>query len=350
LSKTPPLSNGIQYRCPRCGAGYGLAFIEKKGACIQCGEPFDHKRSDHTPGPVKLPARATILEYLNQDEKDRKAHKIAQETGFSVNTVRRELSQLTKDDLIQRVRRGTYRKKRSKPTHGVGDSDPFKALPRVQNLTFQGPVLFPEGFEKGQGHGDDWDFVFDCPGTPGEVFRIGIRYGTKRNQVTWTVAAPMGLTYYGYKMAIKIVDMYLDCCRGLSTPDEWNILNFELNSDYPGLKIEGANAITQTAFDGTLVKLYNKAYGVRKEVSTRLALGTSADQFASLWQGGLPAFQVTQAVFGVMGEVRRIAGSVDDHARTMDTMMRLQLQTQEALRGIQKILENQAKILENING
>ena len=146
-----------------------------------------------------------ILDYLAAADTPVSCFSVAKSLCFNPNSVRARLSELARAGSVERVAPGLYSINSS---HGVGKP------PRVQNFL---AVAHPSPAVRESGC---WEYRFTGPpgGAEGEV-RLGLRFGRKRNKVTWTVRAPLGLDYYGLMFAYGLVRCVLEG-RGLMVGEE----------------------------------------------------------------------------------------------------------------------------------
>lgn len=265
-----------------------------------------------------LGQKEKIRGYLENMDRPVSPYTISKSLGLNPNSVRARLGDLVKTGRVQRVAPGLYV---IDPTLGVGKP------PLIQNFC---AIVYPRrrltkpllekmvSRDQLQKIGKEYHYVYCFTGPPGGgegLVRLDLGFGVKRNKITWTISAPLGLSYYGFMFAHGLVDSVLES-RGwviLDAPDDeaadydtpgfWLVLRGDLLDDMMGVRIEGANCITLYDFKGNLEKIYNKSYGTRKEVHFNEPRPLS--ELMALWQGGLPNFMVAQAVYDMARNVER---------------------------------------------
>jgi len=229
-----------------------------------------------------LGQKEKIRGYLENLDRPVSPYTISQSLGLNPNSVRARLGDLVKNGQVQRVAPGLYM---IDATLGVGKPPliqnfcaivhPRRRLtkPLLEKLVRRGLL---------QRVGREYHYVYCFSGPPGGgegLVRLDLGFGVKRNKITWTISAPLGLSYYGFMFAHGLVDSVLES-RGWNirdapaeledtdydSPDFWLVLRGDLLDDKMGVRIEGANCITLYDFKGNLEKIYNKSYGTRKEV------------------------------------------------------------------------------------
>ena len=294
-----------------------------------------------------------ILEYLRNIDRPVSPHKISQNLGLKQHTVRARLFELTKNGKVTRVGPSLYT---IDPSIGVGRP------PLIQNfqaIVHPNPRLTKPSMEKLvslnllQKIGTEYHYLYTFQGPPDGpegLVKLGLTFGVKRNKINWTMSAPLGLTYYGFMFAYGLVDVIL-VTRGWNirdSPDDrqsadfkhpnfWLVLKGDLLDDKLGVRIEGANCITLYDFRGNLEKLYNKTYGVRKEVHFNEPRPLT--ELMALWQGGLPNFMVAQSVYDMARNVER----------NTETLKHLYSNQRELTKATNQVLSALFKVLDKIN-
>jgi len=200
--------------------------------------------------------------------------------------------------LLIRESKGYYR---ATSTIGVqAGVEPF----RVQNFrmvaTEVGGERFvaPEGLPYEPHVGFVRDLVLRGLGvTPEDCVRVALQIGRYRGKLTFTIRAPLGLDLYGFQFALAWLDAQLEEL-GICGEVNWRVdRGTELLRDLPGLDMDslGARCITRGEYEGFIEKVYQKAYGVRREV--KLDRVTSLENIEAVLMGGLPTGMLLNASF-----------------------------------------------------
>jgi hypothetical protein len=254
---------------------------------------------------------------------------VAKSLGFNPNSVRGRIGELAREDKIERVSPGFYT---IVPTHGVGK------LPRIQNFT---AVVHPEPPLL---RSEQWEYSFQGPpGGKEGLVRIRLLFGIKRNKVTWTIKAPLGLDYYGLMLAYGLVRNVISS-KGLRFSEDLGadieksrcfvVKNVELLDDKIGLGIEGIKCITFGDLKGNLEKIYEKPYGIRREI--RHTEPRPISELLALYQGGLPNFMIAQSSYD-------LARAVEKNTEILKYIYRNQaeitLKTNEVLKALFRIVD-----------
>lgn len=277
-----------------------------------------------------------ILDFLSSSENPLSPYSIAKALKYNPASTRARLSELAKSGAVERVTRGLYQ---YVPRYGVGKPG------RVQNLlatVTASPPLSREFLEdlasRGiiQKNGNQFTHVYKFTGPPegpeGEV-RQTIQLGLKRNKITWRIRAPLGLDYYGLMFAYGLLRCTL-ARVGQDPSLEFMVKNVELLDDKMGTRMEGITALTFTDFKGNFEKLYNKAYGVRREV--RNTDERPAHELLQLYQGGLPSFMIAQASYDI---ARRVSENSDNIGRLAHEQFKSNKINQAILEALYRIVD-----------
>ena len=247
-----------------------------------------------------------IINFMLNIDRDTTPREIASNIKRNPNSVRSQISKLLRKGTIKKIRHGVYSIIEG---YGVwGRSIPI----RFQNLNFEG---FSAVVEIDKGAVD----IFEFPDINGDMFRIRVSYGFTHKRITWTIKAPIGLDYYGLKLAIRLVDCMI-ASRGYSEVS-WIIGKggWETLQDHMGLRIEGlAKSVTIDDFMGNLLKIYQKSYGVRIEV--RSSHMTDLNTLLALSSGGMPQAQLMQGIHQTNTVINDLGTAIkyrniDDHNR-----------------------------------
>lgn len=254
--------------------------------------------------PESSSMKNKILAFLQASENPLSPFSISKGLKYNPGSVRARLAELADSGQVERVTRGLYQ---YVPRDGVGipgriqnflatvDASPPLSRERLGRLANRGIL---------ERRGNQFYHVYKFTGPPGgeegEV-RQTIQLGVKRNKITWRIRAPLGLDYYGIMFAYGLLRCTL-ARIGQDPGLEFMVKNIELLDDKVGTRIEGIQAVTFTDFKGNLEKLYNKAYGVRREVRDTEA--RPASEILALYSGGLPSFMIAQASYDIARRVQ----------------------------------------------
>ena len=252
-----------------------------------------------------------IKTYLSNSQHDEPAWKIAKDLGANRSSVRVYLSRLEKQGIVERPKTGYYC---IRPDYAVGNNS-LRDL-RLQNLHF-----FVEGFPVRREHNDLND-VIEFPEVSGvDSARVTVEYGWKRHKLHWFVKADAGLDFYGLSLARRLVDLQLRL-RGYDPPVDWLCRDIELLKDTFGkYRTEGLpSCVTFTDVSGMMEKIYNKKYGVRREI--RLTPGAQTlEGITAMMQGGISYGQLIQAVAVTNQNVNRIIPYLEQQGRLIDAII-----------------------------
>ena len=256
--------------------------------------------------------------------------------GANPESVRTRLSKMLKAGLVLRPIPRYYE---PVPTYGVGSP------PRLQNLLViatpdKNPVL------KGRVTSHVIERTF--PSYPEDSFRVRLTFGGKRDKIHWTVKAPIGLDYYGLLLARAWADAEVKARMGVEDLI-WDVSRYDLFWDTMALRLEGISIITIDDLQGTLVKYYNKFYGIRKEVH-QTPQAASLEQLVSLASGGIPQYEMTSSLALLVSKVDQMTKGIGHFLQRSDSDRRLvkavseaQVRTAEILDRIMKKLDEEGR-------
>jgi len=280
--------------------------------------------------------KTKILDFLQASENPLSPYSIAKALKYNPSSIRARLAELTRSGAVERITRGLYL---YVPRHGVGKPG------RVQNLlatvTASPPLsreiledLARRGIIKKDGKLFTHVYKFTGPpqGEEGEVNQT-LQLGLKRNKITWRIRAPLGLDYYGLMFAYGLLRCTL-ARMGQAADLEFMVKNVELLDDKIGTRMEGIQALTFTDFKGNMEKIYNKAYGVRREV--RATEERPAHELLQLYQAGLPSFMIAQASYDI---ARRVSENSDNIGRLAHEQFKANKLNQAILEALYRIVD-----------
>jgi len=227
-----------------------------------------------------------IVEYLAAVDRPCSAKEIASEIKANPNTVRPTLTRMVREGKVFRVFRGHYC---TNFRYGV------RRPPRVQNLFVVADVGDVSQSENVRREYDYW------VGGNREVFGVGINFGVERDKISWWVKAPLGLDLYGLVLCRWYVE---EVCRDRGYSGlNWMVANVEVLRDYEDVRLEGCKIVTFEDLTGVMEKIYQKQYGLRREV--KLSRSISFEDLLTLVWGGLPQFQISQRL-GELNELVKV--------------------------------------------
>ena len=221
------------------------------------------------------------------------AHEIASLAKIPKNSLYATLTRMVRKGILRREGRGLYR---ANPTIGLGDiSEPM----RIQNLRLvaqkmDGKPLVPPSWVE---YKPKVGFVHELEllglgRVEEDVVRLRFQIGRKRRKLTFTVKAPLGLDLYGLQFSLQWLYERLEQ-YGFTGDVHWVVdRGTEMFKDYPDVDMDslGSKCITIGEFNGWVEKIYQKAYGMRREL--KLDRQTSLDNILAVTMGGFSAGQV----------------------------------------------------------
>jgi DNA-binding Lrp family transcriptional regulator len=220
-----------------------------------------------------------ILAALEDLDRPLSPLELAKIIGANPDSVRSRLSKMLKAGLILRPFPRHYG---LNPTTGVGSP------PKIQNLqVIARRSKNPELFKRVMSH----ESVRTHPSPPGEEFSIRVEFGQKRHQINYTVKAPCGLDYYGLLSVHAYAEEVVRRRTGL-TDLNWDVIKFDWLRDFMREQLEGVSVYTIDDLKGTMLKFYNKFYGIRQEV-TISPEATRLEELVNIMSGGIPQYQMT---------------------------------------------------------
>jgi len=236
---------------------------------------------------------AKIMRLFERDNRTYTAYEIASLAQIPKNSVYSTLTRMIRKGLVRRAERGIYR---ANPTIGVGDiSEPM----RIQNLRLVAlkmdgkPLEVPSWVDYKPKVGFVHELeLLGLGKTEEDMVRLRFQIGSKRAKLTFTAKAPLGLDLYGLQFSLQWLYERLDQ-YGFSGRVGWVVdRGTEMFKDYPNVDMDalGSKCITLGEFNGWVEKIYQKAYGMRREL--KLDGQTSLDAILAVTMGGFSAGQV----------------------------------------------------------
>ncbi|RLG40267.1 MAG: hypothetical protein DRN78_05695 [Thermoproteota archaeon] len=139
--------------------------------------------------------------------------------------------------------------------------------------------------------------------------KIRIVFGKKKNQVTaWISNDTPGLDYEAFSLAKEIVLSEIEREIGERPPErDIKVVNFHLNRDVEGLRIEGAKSVTLSGFSYVIKRVYQKTPSM---VRIEEQASTDLETLTALLRGGTSTYQLTQMVFMLTQNMRELADAM----------------------------------------
>ena len=280
--------------------------------------------TNHRGGSPNIKIEDQIIEILKTEDRTFSPSEIAKKGHLNPNTTRSRISLMLKQGKIRRLYYGAYQ---LTPTYGVGEVRPV----RVQNLAVIAEDVnlahLGEGILRAAGYvfryKEGWVYSFEFGRDFESKFRLRVQLGLKRGKVTWTVKAPWGLEIYGFRLCKKVVEdnlarlgvVFVDFDRSFM------VNRSEFLNDYVGVDISGFKSVTVYDFEGQLEKIYEKAYGIRREV--RVSRPMPIENVLALVSGGLSHSQVISGVGLVHQDIGLLVDAVKGQNRMISNLTRV---------------------------
>ena len=207
---------------------------------------------------------------------------IASKLKINHSTVRGYCCQLLRDGKVVQPYTGAYC---SKITHGMI----FVPL-RVHNIIL--------------GVDAPWlDFSDDVVEWVGSV-KVRVQFGRQRRRVTGRISCDGGMDHNAVVFAIQ---RCYDLIEGRTGRRVENVVvkTFEVNRDYQGVRLDGAKCYTVKGFFDVLERIYQKEASVVR-TEHKVTKPMKVDEFQALMRGGVTGFNVTQALFALTQDVKRL--------------------------------------------
>jgi len=263
---------------------------------------------------VKVPAtttkktqRETILDYLSTQEFYVSCWKMSKDTGIDNKTCSNICNKLYKDTILDKPFTGhyqirpEYREVKEGENKGTGVSFTFwdcadMGLPRLQNVSLEADVCVVDVLP-------DYEFV-------GDQFSVTVRFGVTHDRVTVSIGCDLGLDAVSLCMVKRVVD---DACSDYGFCDlDWWFTSYELFNDLYGVFMSGTKIIRWRDMYGNFVKLYEKPYGVRREV--RSAENLQWGSMMSLLYGNPREFNYRREMDALRVEIGNVNATLRNHS------------------------------------
>lgn len=221
------------------------------------------------------------MKLLDASEIELSPLQIAQKLHANHSSVRVYLPQLVAQNRIITPYKGAYC---SKITHGVR----FGGL-RVHNIVAVGDADVDAHFE-----------VVEVVGT----VKVRVVFGVERKKVSIFISCDAGMDKNGCLLAL---DKGFGIVRARLGKDleQVYLKTFELNRDYLGVRVDRPTCITRVGLYDMVERTYQKEEGVRHEwkINKEMPL----EEFEALLQGGVTSYNIMQANFALVQEMKKIA-------------------------------------------
>lgn len=222
-------------------------------------------------------------------EKERQIVKVIDSCSYSItpieisaltqikdSTVRKLLRSLEKGGFVRRKFRGHYisvNNPVTKSSSVVGSLNTMSPMLHSIRLRFEGVGLWPHS----------WREEF------GDIVNVTYTvYKNKCGLVFVDCIKDVSLDYPAFKLVMACIG------KAFRSPN-WascRVTNFEFNYDFQGVKLDGAQGVTFTAFDGSFHRVYNKRFGLRDEV--KVVGSKRVEDVLALMQGGVSTYNILQ--------------------------------------------------------
>lgn len=221
-----------------------------------------------------------ILKVIDESEIELTPLEISQKLQIKHSTTRVYLRRLLRQGKVVQPYKGTYC---NKITHGMI----FVPL-RVHNVIVTASALW-------LGFSDD---VVEFTG----AVKIRVQYGLQRKKITGRISCDAGMDQNAVLFALnRFSDVVYE--RTGRRLENVVLKTFEVNRDYQGVRIDGAKCYTLKGLFGVIERIYQKEEDtVRHEV--KVSKPMSVDEFQSLIQGGISAYNLQQGLFMLMQEIK----------------------------------------------
>lgn len=229
--------------------------------------------------------RSRIIELIESSEIELSPIQIAQKLNANHSSVRVYLPQLVAQNKILTPYPGYYC---SKSTHGVR----FGGL-RVHNIVAVADVCVGVHFE---------DVV-----VVGDV-KVRVVGGVERQRVSVFVSCDAGMDRNSCLLALDKGFGLAKLRLGFEVEDIV-LKTFELNRDYLGVRVDRATCLTRRGLYDVVERVYSKGEGVVRH-EHKISRDMGVKEFESLLMGGVSGYNVTQANFALIQEVKKLTDAV----------------------------------------
>lgn len=225
-----------------------------------------------------------IFGLINESEIELAPVEIAKKIGANHSSVRVYIRQLTKEGKILSPYHGVYC---NKITYGMI----FNPV-RVHNLVVTASVDVDESGE-----------VVEVVGT----VKVRVLFGFQRKKVSIFVSCDAGMDKNACLLALHRGFDIVKAKLGKDI-DDVTVRTFEANRDYAGVRLDREQCLTKKGLFDVIERIYQKEDVVRHEF--KVAKEMSLTEFEALLQGGVSSYNITQANYALIQEVRKLADAL----------------------------------------
>ena len=250
---------------------------------MEAGNPPDDAEDSNCYNSYEgIPLRERIVKLIEASEIELTPLQIAQKLHANRSSVRVYLPQLVVQNRIVTPYKGAYC---SQITHGVR----FQGI-RVHNIVATGFA--------------DVDMHFEVIEVVGTV-KVRVIFGTERKKVSIFISCDAGMDKNGCLLALHRGFDIVKAKLGKDL-EQIELKTFELNRDYLGVRVDRPTCITQKGLFEMVERVYQKEEGVVRH-EWKVNKPMSLIEFESLLQGGVTSYNITQANFALVNEVKKLA-------------------------------------------
>ena len=245
------------------------------------GNRCDNSYSSHSGFSVE----ERILKFIDESEIELAPHEIARKVHAKRSTVRVILRKLLDRGLILQPYPGAYC---NKITYGM------RFVPLcVHNVSLRFFAGTVSHWEKDEVVGG---------------VKIHICFGQERRKISGYIACDAGMSHDACLLALN---RWFDLVEGklLRPVGDVELLTFECNKDYYGVRIDGVQCVTKKDLYGMIERVYQKEENpVRKE--WKVSQPMSVNAFEAALKKGVNEHDRAQASFEIKEEVKRVSEAI----------------------------------------
>lgn len=247
-----------------------------------------------------LSKKKQVLAVVLASEVELTPREISSKLDINHSTVRGYCRVLLREGKIVQPYKGAYC---SKITHGMI----FVPL-RVHNviLSVDAPWL---------------DFSDDVVEWVGDV-KVRIQFGRQRRRLTGRICCDGGMDRNAVLFALHRCYDIMESRSGRKV-ENVVVKTFEVNRDYQGVRIDGANCYTVKGFFDVLERIYQKEDSVVR-TEHKVTKDMTIDQFQALMRGGVTGYNVQQGLFALIQELREVKEAQKMSNELMMKILRLE--------------------------
>jgi len=224
-----------------------------------------------------------ILSVIDASQVELTPLEISEKTGLNRSSVRQYLRNLLQQGKVVQPYPGAYC---NRVTHGMR-FNPLTVHNISLRVTVNEDLLSWVGEEK-----------------VGDV-KVHVCFGSERRKISGYIANDAGMSKDACLLAIQ---RWMDMAEkrlGRPLPEPLELLCFEVNKDYSGLRLDGVQCVTKKDLMGIIERTYQKEEGVIRH-EHKVNQSMSLQQFESLIQGGVVGYSMTQLNYQLLQRVDRL--------------------------------------------